>query len=188
MNLRQKTSEGFKPLFVEGKRITTVESPNVWGFGRRSWFQVDNTFFTDRDAAWGNHDSGCKRTGLEKTVMTMLLAIRLLYYLGSRRVYLVGVDFFMNPGLGKFDNYAFGQGRDPNACESNNNQFAVVNKWMRMMVDNGTFKKFGFEIFNCNPKSGLRAFEYVPFELAVKDVLVDFPRPPWDLEGWYEKK
>lgn len=188
VNLRHKGPDGFVPLMVEGKKTTTTDCPNVWGFGRRSWLQVDDTFFTDKDAAWGNHDSGCRRTGLEKTVMTMLLATRVLYYLGSRRIYLVGVDFFMNPQAGLRDNYAFGQKRDGDACDSNNNQFRVVNDWMKMMVDNGTFKRFGLEIFNCNPRSGLRAFEYVPFELAVKDALTDFPASPFDLEGWYEKK
>lgn len=187
-NLRKKKPEGdFEELKIDGKRIGVTECPNVWGFSRRSWLQTDDTFFTDHGAAWGNHNEGVKRTGLEKTVMTMLLAIRVLYYLGSRRIYLVGVDFQMDPTIGLHDNYAFGQKRNESAINSNNSQYLVVNDWLSTMQTNGTFSRFGLEVFNCYQRSGLRAFEFVPFDLAIQEVLREFPKEPFDLDGWYEK-
>lgn len=149
--------------------------------------QPDETFFLDEQAAWGNHNAGVKRTGLKKTVCTMLLGIRLLYYLGSRKIYLVGVDFRMDPSADLQENYAFAENRDAGAVKSNNSQFEIVNDWLCEMQQNGTFEKFGLEIYNCNSRSGLRAFAHVPFEMAVQDTLKDFPEEPFDTVDWYTK-
>lgn len=179
--LRQKIGDSFERL-----KIKTVDCPNVWGFERRSWFQPDDTFFTEPSAAWGNHDDGVLRTGESKTVCTLLLGIRLLYYLGARRIFLVGVDFGMDPTKGLLENYAFGEQRDKSAIKSNNEQYTVVNDWLCKMQQGGTFDRFGLEIYNCNPNSRLRAFAHVPYDLAVNDSLRDYPSKV-DLENWYRK-
>jgi len=166
--------------FVEHGR--TIEVPNVWRFKRNSWFRPDDSFFTDQGAAWGNLDSGVKRTGEEKTVSTMLLGLRLLYYLGSRRVYLVGVDFRMKPG----EVYSFNQGKGEGGCKSNNHQYEVLNKWLVRMQSTGVFDRFGLEVFNCCQYSGLRAFPFVDFDAAVDDAVGWVEKVP-DLKGWYEK-
>ena len=118
----------------------------------------------------------------------MLLGMRLLFYLGSRRIYLIGVDFVMDPTVGLSDNYAFNENRDDAAVRTNNEQFFVVNKWLVEMQNNGTFERFGLEVFNCFDRSGLRAFSYVPFDEAVEEALKHFPREPYDLQGWYVKR
>lgn len=160
-----------------------TECPNVWGFRRNSWMTPDEHFFTDIGASWGNQNAGVKKTGQPKTVCTMLCGIRLLYYLGSRRIYLVGVDFNMIPGK----EYSFNQAKEnAGASDSNNHQFKTVNKWLCEMVENGTFKKFGLQIGNCYDRSGLRAFPHVPFEAALKDVIGDVEQTP-DLSSWYNK-
>ncbi len=185
--LRRKVDGKFEDLYIDDVRINACDSPNIWGFGRRAWMIPDESFFLDKQASWGNHDAGVTRTGEEKTVATMLLALRLLYYLGSRRIYLVGVDFLMDSQRGLKDNYAFEEERLAGAIKTNNEQFAVVDSWMNRMVNNDVFKKFGLEIYNCYELSGLRAFSYVPFELAVEDALKHFPKSPFDLSGWYFK-
>lgn len=186
-SLRHKTENGFVPLEVDGKRMRVLDCPNVWGFERRAWLQTDHTFFTENSASWGNHNAGAQRTGLEKTVCTMLLGMRLLYYLGSRRIYLVGVDFGMTPTQDLHANYAFGEQRDGGAIDSNNNQYRVVGKWLCDLQKEGVFAKFGLEVYNCNPYSSLRAFEHVPFDFAIDDARKHLPKEPFDLEGWYEK-
>lgn len=176
-NLHRKDENGD---FVKMKRKVT-DCPNVWGFSRDSWLTPDDAFFTSHGACWGNHKSGVEKTGEAKTVCTLLLGLRLLYYLGARRIFLVGVDFNMSPEKG----YSFSQGRTGDAAVSNNRQYAIVNSWMCRMVENETFKKFGLEIYNCNEFSSLRAFNYVPFEEALinaKGVVTEKP----DLVGWYE--
>ena len=164
-------------------------APNVWGFKRWSWMFPDDRFFLTDGCCWGNQDDGRRKTGEEKAVCTMLLGLRLLRYLGARRVYLVGVDFHMTPENG----YSFGQARDAGASVSNNRQFGVVSDWLCRMVKAGTFERFGLEVFNCCERSGLRAFPHVPFEQALLDAKgiigvrekAEGPEP--DCEGWYEK-
>ena len=167
----------------ESIKERTADCPNVWGFQRNSWLLPNNDFFLEDGASWGNLQKGVDKTGQPKTVCTMLLGIRLLYYLGARRIYLIGCDFRMADGYG----YSFGQGRTSGACNSNNSQYGIVANWLQQLQDNGIFSKFGLEIYNCFEKSSLRAFPYVPFCNAVDDVRGEVEVEP-DLEGWYEKK
>jgi hypothetical protein len=162
------------------------DCPNVWGFQRRSWMMPDQTFFTEPSASWGNQNEGVRRLGQPKTACTMLLAIRLLYHLGARTVFLLGCDFRMDPALGKDENYAFAENRDMAAIKSNNDQYRIVNEWLIQLAP--WFERFGLRVFNCNQMSGLRAFPYVPFEAAVKIALEEFPEEPLDLGGWYAKE
>lgn len=187
--LRRKRADGeFEPLVVvDGKHLSACDCPNVWGFGRRAWLVPDDTFFLEKEAAWGNHDAGTVRTGQPKTVCTMLLGLRLLYHLGARRVFLVGVDFRMDPSLGLDGNYAFGEARDGGAVRSNNAQFKVAGEWLCELQRSGTFGRFGLEMYNCNGRSGLRAFEHVPFMLAVRDATTGIPEGDFDLRNWYSR-
>lgn len=179
--LRRKYDDGR----FEYLKIKTHDCPNVWGFERRSWLMPDETWFTEPSAAWGNLDAGVKRTGQPKTVCTMLLGLRILQYLGARRIFLLGVDFHMDPTKGLYDNYSFGEERDIDACRSNNKQFAVVNKWLCQLKP--IFARFGFSVYNTNRHSHLRAFDYVPFETALEICRGMVPTEPFDLHGWYEK-
>lgn len=176
--IRQKVDKRFVDL---DQRVTAC--PNVWGFQRNSWLTADNQFFLTDGACWGNLDSGRKKTGELKTVCTMLLGIRILRYLGARRIILVGVDFRMSPNSG----YSFPQGRTPEACDSNNNQFKVVNSWLCRLEQGGVFKRFGLQLLNTYERSGLRAFPYIPFDQALEMAVGIVEEEP-DLKGWYEKK
>lgn len=174
--LRKKRNGKFRSL---GKKVP--DCPNVWSFQRDTWLLPDNSFLMGNGARWGNQNAGVTRTGLTKTVSTMLLAIRILYHLGARTIYLVGVDFRMAPGKG----YAFAQDRDAPAIASNNRQFQIISGWLEMMVKDNVFKRFGLSVYNCYERSGLRAFPYVPFEDAIrnaKGIIEDSP----DLRDWYE--
>lgn len=175
--LRQKVDGEFRPLDVN-----VSECPNVWAFQRYSWLSPDDRFFLEDGALWGNHQAGVERTGQPKTVCTMLLALRLLAFLGAKRIYLVGVDFRMAEGYG----YSFGQSRDAGAVASNNAQFRVVNQWCCEMQARGVFERHGVQVFNCFEKSGLRAFPHYPFDLAVQEACGIVEATP-DLARWYEK-
>lgn len=161
------------------------DCPNVWGYERRSWMMPDHTFFTEPHAAWGNQQAGVDRCDQPKTACTMLLGFRLLYHLGARTIFLLGADFRMNPDAGTTNNYAFAQARDEDAINSNNRQFAIAADWLKQLRP--TFERFGLEVFNCNPESGLRAFDHVPFDDALKICRGTIPNGPFDLSGWYEK-
>jgi len=122
-----------------------------------------------------------QRTGQPKSVCTMLLGLRVLYYLGARRVYLLGVDFRMSPDYG----YSFNHARDEGASAGNNNIYAVVNRWLCEMQEKGVFDRFGLTVLNCYQNSGLRAFPHCPFEDAVKDAVGIIEEIP-DLSHWYD--
>lgn len=182
--LRQKIGDTFQlRKMADGQIESTIHMPNVWGFERCPWWAYDDTFFTNPGAMWGNGRAGEIRTGNPRTFCSMLLAIRLLHYLGSRRMFLVGADFFMEEKKG----YSFAQGRTQAAASNNNDQFAIVNAGLCAMRDNGVFQRAGVEIFNCCKVSGLRAFPHVDFTKAIKASLSNFPKTPFDLTHWYEK-
>jgi hypothetical protein len=176
-NLRVKKNG----VFVSEKR-RTYDCPNVWSYQRWSWMKPDDAFFLSDGCCWGNHESGSKRTGEMKTVCTMLIGLRLLRFLGARKVFLVGVDFRMRPDYG----YSFSQDRTPGASVSNNAQFTIVNDWLCRLVAGGCFERFGMEVYNTFETSGLRAFEYWPFDKAVEEACEGIEAVP-DLSAWYEK-
>jgi hypothetical protein len=178
--IRERKADG---EFISTKK-STAAMPNVWGFERRSWLMPDDTWFLSSGAAWGNHSNGVKRTGEEKSVCTMLLGLRLLQYLGAKRVFLLGVDFWMDPKRDKHDNYSFGEERDEGACNSNNNIYRVVNDWLIRLRP--VFEKYGFETYNTYEHSRLRAFDYCPFEDAL-ELCRAVPAESPDLAGWYKK-
>lgn len=180
--LRRKIGEA---KFEWIDKITTGDCPNTWGFERRSWMAPDETWFTEPGAPWGNHEAGTRKTKQPKTVNTMLLGLRMLQYLGARRIFLLGVDFKMDPLAELHANYSFGEQRDESAINSNNNQYQVVNNWLIQLRP--IFEKFGFYTYNCNPTSCLRAFDYVPFEAALECCRGRVEKEPYDLEGWYAK-
>lgn len=177
----------------DGTFQTTVlrarDCPGTVGFERSTEFEPEQ-FFTSTGAMWGNGKTAAENNGRERTYCTMLIGIRLLHYLGFRRVYLLGVDFGMAYDPGKFtagvhDNYAFAQARPEDACRSNNEQYRVANlmlKELRPICD-----RIGFQVFNCNRQSRCTAFDHVPFDQAFRDCKGGVPDEPFDLSGWYEK-
>ncbi len=171
----------------EDKMVSACDAPNVWGFERRAWMMPDDSFFLEPSASWGNHDVGSGKTNQPKTVCTMLLGMRILYYLGARTIYLVGVDFNMDTSRQLLENYSFDEERDNSACQSNNRQFEIVNEWLCKMTEDGVFEKFGLSVFNTNRESHLRAFSFVPFDVAISEATKRLPSQPYDLSGWYFK-
>ena len=186
--IRRRGPDGVLANVQIGHReyMTTEMCPNVWGFDRRSWLRPDDSFFTEPDAAWGNHDDGAAQTGEEKTVGTFMLALRLIRYLGARRVFLVGADFGMAGDRGDLGNYAFAQARDIDAVVANNAQYRIQNAWLCKMQETGVFARFGLEVYNCNERSRLRAFPFVPFAAALAAVRGDVEERP-DLSSWYDR-
>ena len=172
--------------FPDGQKFSTCDCPNAWGFLRRSWMRSDDSFFTEHGATMGNLNVGVARTGEQKTICSMLLGLRILYHLGARTIFLVGVDFRMDSAKGLTDNYSFGENRDADACASNNAQFAVINELLCRTVKSGVFERFGLDVYNCNRQSGLRAFPHVPFSQAIGMATAGM-ETPFDLNGWYWK-
>lgn len=158
------------------------DCPNVWGFNRNcEWFP--EKFLTDKAATWGNNDAGVALTKRPKIIFTFFLGLRLLHYLGCRRIYLLGADFAMTdaPGGG----YAFNEARDAGAAKCNNDHYRRANGMLLELAP--MLKAGGFEVLNCNKQSSLEAFPFCPFDKALADCRGNVPAEPFDLNGWYAK-
>jgi len=139
------------------------QCPNVYFFRRNSKFHGPR-FFTESTINWGcsKHHGGCRSV--------MLSALKILFLLGYRKIYLVGVDMSMQNGK----KYHFEDGRDPKqGVRGNNNTYDRMNKeYMPNIKKEG--KRYGFEVFNCNPDSQLKTFDHVPLDKAIIDATLDF--------------
>ena len=158
-----------------------ADCPSVFGFHRTCEFNPE-TFLMDEGNCWGNNSKARKKNGRPKVLFTMLLGLRLMHYLGCRRVYLLGVDFSMSSSNG----YAFAQDRHQGAADSNNDSYQVVAQMLSELKP--IFDASGFSVFNCNRQSHLRVFPYVSFDEAVEDCRGLVGKEPLDTAGFYSKK
>jgi hypothetical protein len=129
--------------------------PNVYYFKRNSKFHANRWLWEDT-LNWGNaEDYGGGRS-------VILPAIRILFLLGFRTIFLLGVDLNMS----ETNTYHFDEGRDKGAVNCN------LNTYKRMREEyfpqlKPHFDAVGLKIYNCNEKSELKVFDHVPFEEAV---------------------
>lgn len=156
------------------------DCPNVWGFQRKTYWEPDS-FFTNPIASWGCSDKQVEQQGKPKCVFTFFCGLRLLHYLGVKRVYLLGVDFAMQGGGRKLGNYAFEQ---TGGGDGNNEHYRAAVVLLEELVP--VFEREQFEVLNCNADSHLRLFPYVPFDEALRDCKGGVP-DVIDLSGFYEK-
>lgn len=155
-----------KPIFNsdtwEFTDTTPGDSPNTWFFKRNDRFNAD-TFMYEDTFNWGSHkDYGGKRS-------VMLIALRLLHYLGIRKIFLFGCDFKMS----KDYTYHFKQERHESSIRSNNSTYDALKERFEQLKPH--FEKLGLEIYNCNPDSTLKAFPFLTPDEAFQMALDGFP-------------
>lgn len=165
---------------VESKELVG-DMPGVFGFRRNEQFDPARFLYEDT-FNWGNHSRRIDALGHKGCRSVMLVAVRLLYFLGIRRIYLVGCDFKMEAGR---QNYAFLQDRSPGSIRGNNNSYKILNARFQALLP--YFHREGLEVFNCTPQSGLTAFPYVSFERAVAEATQRIPASI-NTEGMYDRK
>jgi hypothetical protein len=174
------------------------DCPNVVYYTRNEKFQAKQ-FLVEDSVNWGNHslycDCGykkpsnktvkvcpkCQRDNFWGSRTVMLAAMRIMFYLGFRRVYLVGADFKMEEGKG----YAFKQDRSKQSIKNNNNTYRILNK--RFDDLKPEFEKYNYQVFNCYKDSGLKTFPYISFEDAIKRETI-FNTDKENTEGLYDRK
>lgn len=157
------------------------DMPSVFYFRRNNKFEI-NEFLHQSTVNWGNEEKIVDELGNKGSRSVMLAAIRILYYLGFRRIYLLGADFKMESGK---DNYAFKQNRSTFSINSNNNTYNILNS--RFNALKPIFDSLNYKIFNCNKDSGLKSFPYISYENAIKLASCKFNKKI-STEGWYDKK
>jgi hypothetical protein len=142
-------------------KIRVGDCPNMVYYKRNERFRA-NQFLWEDCLNWGNH----KEFGGGRSVM--LPAIRILFTLGIRRVYLLGVDFKMD----KDTTYHFEQDRASGSISGNNATYPKLNQWFQELRP--LFEAQDFQVFNCNPASELKAFDYLSFNEACAKTLSEF--------------
>ena len=151
-------NETWKEMKDNGNKVLVGECPNVVYFHRNEKFVEDRWLFEDK-INWGCHKNygGCRSV--------MLPSLRILFLLGFRKVYLLGADFTMTEDYA----YHFDEKREKGAVSGN------MNTYKRMRDEyfpklKPYFEDEGFEIYNCNPDSGLGdTFDYCPFKDAIAE-------------------
>jgi hypothetical protein len=141
--------------------IRVGDCPNMVYYKRNEHFKAKQFLWEDC-INWGNHkDHGGGRS-------VMLAALRILFILGIRRVFLLGVDFKMDQNR----KYHLDQDRHKGSIGGNNATYQQLNARFKELRP--YFKKEDFRIFNCNPNSKLKVFDFVSFEAAIQYALEEF--------------
>ena len=166
-------------LTFQDSGIQTKDCPNVVYYPRNTDFDHEH-FLSEITVNWGNQGDKKDSLGIKGGRSVMLSAIRLSYYLGFRRIYLLGCDFNMEEGK---QNYAFEQERSKGAVIGNNNTYNALVK--RFEALKPVFSKHGLSLFNCNPKSKLKLFPYRTLEDGIEDFRECLPKRENTL-GWYD--
>lgn len=184
--LNKRVRAKISPNRFQHTAYRCADCPSVFGYHRKGIFHPDK-FLTTEYASWGQGKHGHQeyiRMNLkprDQILFTFFLGLRLLHYLGIRRMYLLGVDFTMTKDKG----YAFDQDRWPGAVTGNNNHYAIAPRMLAELKP--IFEEAGLFIYNCNPTSHLEVFDHVPFEQALQDCKGGVPPEPFDTKGWYER-
>lgn len=156
-----------KPLFHNDewkwfRHLKVGDCPNMVYYRRNERFLSDQFLYEDT-INWGCHkDYGSGRS-------IMLATMRMLFLLGFRRVFLLGCD--MDMANGKEMNYHFEQKREKGSVRGNNFTYdRLRDEWFPALREK--FEDENFFVYNCNPESRLRTFDFVSYDNAI-DIVLD---------------
>lgn len=177
MFLRVRDADGN----LEDSAFRIYQMPNTYFFNRGEWFAA-KYFLDDVDFPWGTDNKTSDAYGIRGFKSTMLLALKMLWYLGAGTVYLLSCDFKMQNGA---QNYAFKQHRTPEEVQLNTEVFNALNKRLKELQPH--FARAGFNVVNCTPDSGLKVFPYMDYAEAVAGAAAECNGKPITTEGMYEE-
>ena len=140
--------------------VPVSQCPRVYAFRRNDRFNAA-TFLTEETINWGNHkDHGGGRS-------VMLVALRIAYELGFRRVVLVGCDFHMS----ETHRYWFAEQRTARAIRNNLTSYEILTGFYEQLLP--VFEAAGFAVVNATPGSRLTVFPTADLETELAKAAVD---------------
>lgn len=155
--------------------------PNTLFYIRNQSFDAGR-FLVENTINFGNTPSDRNPSRHGKTVF--LAALKILFYLGFGRVYLVGADFHMPSGHGK--KYAFVDGRETHmesVVRNNTKLYNVLNTFLAELKPH--LDRSNIEIVNCTPNSKLTVFPYTPLSEAIQREANPCSQAI-NTDGWYD--
>jgi len=154
---------GRNELFtVNGKPVKVRQCPNVVYIHRNEKWHAPRYWIEDT-FNWGNHTDITDEYGHKGGRSVMLVALKLLFHLGFRHIYLLGADFKMDEN----HKYSFDEERKRGAINCNTSTYKALND--RLADARQYAEDMGLHIYNCNPDSGLTAFEHKSYDDAIKE-------------------
>jgi len=155
-----------------------MDAPNVFQYEREVGFDPKK-FLTLDKICWGlGKGQTYKSTTGVRSVM--LVATRILCELGFSKIFIVGCDFHMRED----QPYSFAESKHSGGCRANNKAYEGLNLIFSELRPE--LEKAGIHVYNTYSKSGLRAFDYVPFEDAIALALKPIGDPETEItEGMY---
>jgi hypothetical protein len=135
--------------FVPAKRTShrrVARSVGTYTYERSDTWCTEQVFAPGNTIPWYNVLGSGYRT-------SMIDAIRVLFILGVRTIYLFGVDFFQSPEYG----YHHTAPKFQAGIENNNRIYRNLSD--RFILLRPLMEAAGLFIYNCNPTSHLTAFE-----------------------------
>ena len=159
------------------------DMPSVFYFRRNEKFEADR-FFTQGTVNWGCHGKCVDDLGVKGSRSVMLAATRFMYYLGFRKIYIVGADFKMvkSGQEAPVRNYAWDQWRHDSSVKGNNTTYSALNTRFNALLPH--MKERKLEVYNCTPNSGLKSFPMMDFQKAV-DLSAAECEKKVGTDGWY---
>jgi hypothetical protein len=151
--LKDKANNGIQQWCPYDKKVG--DCPNVIGFRRNEKFMPDRFLYEDT-INWGMHS---KWDGGGRSVF--LAAIRILWLMGYRRIYLFGVDFYMDDN----HRYHFKEDRTNSAIRGNMSTYEKMKGWFKELAP--FLAAEGTIIKNANPNSRLDVWPKITPEEAV---------------------
>jgi hypothetical protein len=166
---------------LKDSAFRTHQMPNTYFFNRGEWFDA-RLFLEDADFPWGTNPQTPDAYGIKGYKSTMVLALKMLWYLGAGTVYLLGCDCKMETGKA---NYAFEQNRTPEDVRVNTEVFKALNR--RLGEAKPYLDRAGFNVVNCTPDSSLKVFPYLGYSEAVAKAAAECNEKPIITEGMYDE-
>lgn len=131
---------------------TVNQCPNVFIFKVKHTLD-EHTFLSREFIQFGN----------KKSRSSMLVALKIIYLLGIRKVYLLGCDFKMD----RERPYFFNEPVSDQSFRHNNTSYEYfIDFYTRLQP---ILLQSDFQVFNCNPHSNLEAFPYASFDEVVEN-------------------
>jgi hypothetical protein len=139
------------------------DQPNAVFFWRNGMFDPE-TFLPESTFSWGCEADEVDALGLKGGRSVMLVALKVLYILGCKDIYIIGADFHMDPARP----YAHSQAKTPEGCRSNNVRFGTLDA--RLAALRPKLEAAGVRVRNATPGGNMHAFDRIDYADAVREI------------------